>query len=256
LGRKRRESESFPTGRIVALLLFLIAVSGLAYIYLSKRPSDAESSVKAAIIDGLKGFPNPEFIDETTKMLSENNFTVDLYRDENVTVEFYKKLPSLGYSLIVLRVHCGPLVHTLPNGTKEVSQGIVIFTTEEYNQEMYLEYQLCGLLARARMIGREKLYFAIPPQFVYDAMQGRFNNTIIILDSCYGLFGKPMPEAFISRGVSKFVGWDGEVTANHADEATLTLLREYLNGGLSIEEALLKIEPDPFYGSSMHCYPP
>lgn len=256
LRRKRRGAKGFSAGRVGVLLLFFVVVSGLAYMYLSKRPNDAEPFVlRAAIIDGLQGFPNPEFIEETANILSENGFIVDLYHVENVTVGLYKRLPSLGYRLIILRVHCGPLIYTLPNGTKAVSRDIVLFTTEEYDQERYQQYQVGGLLAKARIVGQEKLYFAIPLQFVYEAMQGRFNGTIIILDSCYGLFGKSMPEAFISRGASTFVGWDGEVTANHADEATITLLRAHFNGGLSIEEALLEIEPDPFYGSSLHCYP-
>ena len=239
------------------ILSLLVVVSGLAYMYLSEKPDDAEPFVlKAAIIDGLKGFPNPEFIEETTKILSDNGYNVDHYRYENVTVGLYKRLPSLEYGLIILRVHCGPLLYTLPNGTKVVSRDIVLFTTEKYDQGRYREYQAGGLLAKARMVNQEKMYFAIHPQFVYKGMQGRFDNTIIILNSCYGLFGESMPEAFISRGASTFVGWDGEVTASHADEATLTLLRAHLNGSLSIEEALLKIEHDPFYGSSLQFYPP
>ena len=255
--RKRREAKGFPLGRIGVLLLFFVVVSGLVYMYIFKRPNGAEPFVlRAAMIDGLKGFPNPEFIEETAKILSENGFIVDLYHDENVTVGLYKRLPSLGYRLIILRVHCGPLLYTMPNGTKAVSREIILFTTEEYDQGRYRQYQVSGVLAKAKIVGQEKMYFAIPPQFVYKAMQGRFNNTIIILDSCYGLFGESMPEAFISLGVSTFIGWDGEVTANHADETTLTLLRAHFNEGLSMEEALLKIEPDPFYGSSLHCYPP
>lgn len=188
--------------------------------------------------------------------MSDHGFVVDLYGCENVTGRLYKRLPSLGYSLIILRVHAGPLLYTLPNGTKAVSRDIILFTTEEYDQGRYLEYQVRGLIAKARIVNKEKLYFAIPPSFVYKAMLGRFDTTVIILDSCYGLFGESMPEAFISRGASTFAGWDGEVTSNHADEATLNLLRAYLDAGRSIEEAILNIEPDPHYGASLRCYPP
>lgn len=253
--RKRRQSRGLRVCKLAPLLLLLLFALTIACMHISQESSETKlPPLKAAVIDGLKGFSNPRFIEETSNILSQNGFSVDYYGYENVTVGLYERLPSLGYSLIVLRVHCGPLLYAMPNGTKTVSRDIILFSTEDYEEAKYRQYQLTGLLAKGTIVNEERMYFAIPPQFVYNAMQGRFHDTIIILNSCYGLFGESMAKAFTSRGVSKFVGWDGEVTASHADEATLTLLKAHFDQRIPWEETLRGIAPDPAYGSFLHMY--
>jgi len=211
---------------------------------------------KAAIIDGLKDFPNQHFILEAKSILSDCGYLVDYYPVEEVNVRFFKKLPSMGYTLIILRVHCGPLLETLQNGASIPGDNIVLFTTEEYSTERHVNYQLEGVLARGKIVNDDKLYFAIPPVFVSETMQGAFMNTTIILDSCYGLYGKSMPEAFLNKGAQIFIGWDGEVTANHTDDACLYLLEKHCLMDIPLRGLIKRIKPDPIYGSSIKCYPP
>ncbi len=224
------------------------------------QSSSPEEENRAAIVDGLLGFPNPGFVQEATSILNSSGYIVDYYPPQEVTVDLYRTLPSKGYELIILRVHAGPLVETLPDGTKIVGEEIVLFTAEIYDQQKYPIEQLSGNLAKATIIGQpEKKYFAIPPRFISNSLEGEFKETVIILDSCYAFHGMIMAEALIDKGVSTYIGWDGEVAATHTDKAVLTLLdaiyKQELSIGQSVEKTMEEIGPDPDYGSSLLYYP-
>ena len=145
-----------------------------------------------------------------------------------------------------------------------MAEGTVLFTTEVYDEKRYLDYQAAGLLAVARIYGRPEVsYFAVPPWFFEEASSGRFQNSTVILDSCYGFYWETplmMAEAFLYRGAGVFIGWDGEVQAEHTDRAVLELLRAMLNDGLTVEEAVGRamglVGPDPYYGSRLLYHPP
>jgi hypothetical protein len=59
---------------------------------------------KAPIVDQLYPLePNQAFIDKTTSDLENSGFQVDYYRGDEITVDFYRSLPTLGYKLIIFR---------------------------------------------------------------------------------------------------------------------------------------------------------
>jgi len=61
---------------------------------------------KAAIIDQLHNDkPNKNYQQNVTKYLETAGYEVDLYTTDDITVDFYKKLPSLNYEFIVIRTH-------------------------------------------------------------------------------------------------------------------------------------------------------
>jgi hypothetical protein len=246
-------------------LLLLSSVMVFAIIILAVHfyGSGIGRGPRAVIVDGLLHHPNREFIEAASELLRGAGFEVDIVRPEEVTVEFYRLLPSRGYRLIILRVHAGPLYRQLPGGGR-MAEGTVLFTTEVYDERRYLDYQAAGLLAVARIYGRPEVsYFAVPPWFFEEASSGRFQNSTVILDSCYGFYWETplmMAEAFLYRGAGVFIGWDGEVQAEHTDRAVLELLRAMLNDGLTVEEAVGRamrlVGPDPYYGSRLLYHPP
>jgi len=61
---------------------------------------------KAAIIDQLhKDIPNLHFQNKTQTLLEDAGYQVDLFTTEDITVDFYKKLPTMNYKFIVFRTH-------------------------------------------------------------------------------------------------------------------------------------------------------
>ncbi len=89
-------------------MLILTSLGLILFGACSTPNSEVES--KAAIIDQLYDLqPNPAFIEQTTQYLQDYGFEVDLYQGDAVTVDFYRKLPTYGYKLIIFRVHSGLL---------------------------------------------------------------------------------------------------------------------------------------------------
>jgi hypothetical protein len=68
--------------------------------------TDSGGAARAAIVDHLSlTEPNPAFADRATGVLEEAGYAVDYYPGEQVTVDFYRELPSRGYEMLILRVH-------------------------------------------------------------------------------------------------------------------------------------------------------
>jgi len=228
--------------------------------------NNSPSKPKAAIIDGLLNYPNQTFVKAARELLSEVGFQVDYIGSESVTVEFYRRLPRLGYSFLIVRVHVGPLFRRLPDGT-EISEGTVFFTTEPYDPTRYVGYQENRQLAKAWITGNpDQTYFAVSARF-FDLLspEDKFQNTTVILDSCFAVYleaDEPhlMAEALIRRGAKVFIGWDGEVQASHTDAAVLALLKALCIERLTVKEAVKtvmeEVGRDPYYTTSVLVYYP
>ena len=104
-----------------------------------------------------------------------------------------------------------------------------------------------------------QLYFDITPTFVENSMEGRLNDTTIIAMGCEGLNYTSMAEAFIQKGAKAYIGWNGSVSVNHTDDATISLLRHLITENQTIKEAVKEtmndVGPDPTYKSILIFYP-
>ena len=80
----------------VALAAVVLALPGLTLLCGCGAPNtDSSAEAKAAIIDQLYILrPNQAFIDEATGVLEDYGFSVDLYQGDEVTVDFFRELPS------------------------------------------------------------------------------------------------------------------------------------------------------------------
>jgi len=251
-------------------LLYFAFASAVVFLWVAlAQPFNTDGNksptrLKAAIIDGLLNYPNQTFVEGATELLSEAGFEVDYIGTEAVTVELYRRLPSLGYSILIIRVHVGPLFRRL-DGT-EISEGTVFFTTEDYDRNRYISYQENRQLAKAWITGKpDQTYFAVSARFFDLSSEGKFQNTTVILDSCFGFYLDAdvphlMADAFIRRGAKVFIGWDGEVQASHTDGAVFALLKALLTERLTVKEAIKKVMaevgPDPYYNQSVLIYYP
>jgi len=266
IGQKIREKEERQR-RIalsaieVTILICIISFSGfLAYSMLNQPSQTVNSNAepKAAIVDHLSlTAPNQTFIQTATNTLKQAGYTTDYFLGENVTVEFYKDLPTHGYRLIILRVHSSATYSDL------TMMPVTLFTSERYDGTKYVYEQLTDQLVEVAFsqVEMEKgmTYFGINPLFITRSMKGTFQSTIIIMMGCEGLENTMMAEAFIGKGAKVYVSWSNSVSASHTDLATAHLLQHFLIEKLTLKEAVREtfkeVGFDPVYQSLLIYYP-
>lgn len=247
------------------LCLAVVAIS-LAFIL---RPEGHVEPRRAVIIDQLSFTdPHAEFIDETTAMLSGAGYDVDYVPPEQVTVDFYRELPTRGYEFIIVRSHSSwerpkppsraSALNGAPTQSETIESVVGLFTNEPYSSTAHVDEQRAYQLSVMSYPGVAAQFFGIQPEFVRDEVRGDFDGATFVLMGCAGLSSTPMAQALVGRGVSHFISWDDEVTAAHTDRATQQLLKYMLNGsdaGDAVAQAMADVGPDPAFGSRLAAYP-
>lgn len=266
----KKRSRLVGTAIVLTILVVIIAFSSfLIYSYLNPSSNNpptppSELELKAAIVDHLSlTIPNESFNQTVTNILKAAGYVVDYYSGEEVTVGFYRNLPTYGYGLIVLRVHSG-----LVEGEKPP---LCLFTSERYSETKYVLEQLTDRLTGVAYSEEEAkmgiAYFGVTPKFVQQDMKGNFQNATIIMMGCNGLtellypypVSPSMPEAFIGKGAKVYIGWDLAVSAGHTDKATIKLLQHLITERQTIKQAVTEtmneVGPEPENGSILLYYP-
>lgn len=253
---RRNKSKRFPKAvALLAIVALLCVALGVGVLFWSL--SSGGSPKTAAIVDQLSlTQPNPDFLEAATNLLEEAGYTVDYYPGEEVTVEFYRDLPTQRYQLVILRVHSG--LTSLTRTYEEETDQVALFTSSPYSKAEYLEEPVDSLAIASYQVDGPQ-YFAIMPDFIKSSMRGRFDDTTIILMGCDGLASDKAAEAFVERGARAFLSWSGLVSASYTDAATERLLQHLVIDGLPIEDAVAQtmadVGPDPEYGSTLLVYP-
>jgi len=258
--KKRKLRSSLKLLALVLAIAYLVTVAFFAWspperkgplTYTTSTSPGLEKPLKfeAAIIDQLVAFsPDVAFAEEAKRIFTSRGLTVKYHPAQEVTVDLYKKLPSLGYGLIVLRVH----------SAVSDDGGVYPFTSEPYSESAYPFEQLMGYVGKGSVTKDPPYYFAISPSFVTYEMEGNFRGAIIVLSTCYGLSSPKFADRLIQRGASVVIGWDGPVNLAHTDKAINSLLKvltERSTVTQAIEAVMKEVGPDPEYGSLLKCYP-
>ncbi len=255
--------RSWPWQRLTILAVAAaVSVSLIVGYFLLSTLDEGSDVPSAVIVDQLSvGVPEPPFAHAVTVQLEAVGYTVDYVSGEEVTVDFYRQLPTLGYDLILLRAHSG----LIQNGDREGDA--FLFTSEPFDNQAHTED-----LAEKRLLSatysRDSLnsklsdvprFFGIVPDFVESSMMGSFDGATIILMGCNGLTSNTMAAAFVEKGARAIVSWDDLVTGDHTDAATDRLLELLLVDELPLGEAVAQtaaeVGPDPWYGSELQFYP-
>jgi len=223
---------------------------------------DHAGNATAAIIDQLSSLQeNDDFIGNVTRELEDYGFEVDLYQGNNVTVDFYRQLPTYGYKLIIFRAHSGILEQD-----GEVIPRTVLFTNEEYTESRYALEQVYEQLVMGGACQGCPMMFGITPEFVRAQsvvgqatdMDGRFDDTVVIMMGCSGIAMDDMARAFVDKGASVYLAWDRSVELYYVDNATPYLMNQLCSEELTIREAVANtmdfVGPDPNYGAELKCY--
>jgi len=222
---------------------------------MGQHPTDNTGTLKAAIVDQLSGFQeNEAFITNVTSELENYGFEVDLYQGDNITVDFYRGLSGRGYKLIVFRAHSGIL-----GEDEEVHYKTTLFTNENYSTTSHVTEQLDDRLVMASVGEGSPMVFGIPPEFISESMTKKFDNTVIIMMGCSGIYLTDLAEAFIGKGASAYLAWDASVELDYVDEATPYLIGQLCSENATIKEAVDStmnvIGPDPKHGADLNYYP-
>ena len=243
----------------VAWLAIALAIAGIVILLRIYLPglSTAENPTgpRAAIVDQLYNVQaNPAFIAGVTGELEDYGFKVDLYQGDDVTVGAYRNLPARGYNLIIFRAHSGILALD-----GEEIERTVIFTNEPYRQLKYSLEQLHDRLGPARAGEGNPLVFGIPPEFISESMDGRFDDTVIVMMGCSGIYDTDLAAAFVGRGASVYMAWSASVHLDYVDEATLYLVQQLCSDDTPIKRAvyntMMEKGPDHKYGALLRYYP-
>jgi hypothetical protein len=242
-----------------AWLLIALGIAGVVVavrIFVVGQPSpDNGAGLRAVIVDQLSSVQeNQAFVTNITDELEGYGFEVDLYQRDEITVDFYRQLPARGYELIIFRAHSGLLAED-----EEVIVKTVLFTNEDYSQTKYVTEQLNNRLLMARVDEGHPMVFGIPPEFIRESMNGKFDDAVVVMMGCSGIFLRDLAEAFVDKGASVYVAWNGSVELYYVDDATPHLMRQLCSGNLTIKEAMDStmdvIGPDPEHGAGLKCYP-
>jgi hypothetical protein len=238
----------------VALAAFIMGLSGLVPFGACSSPSPGPEA-KAAIIDQLYDVqPNKAFVSEVTQQLNALGLEVDIYRSNEVTVDFYQKLPRHGYKLIIFRVHSGLLVKE-----GEMAEGTWLFTSEPHSPVKYTEQRLAGSIVKARTDEHHPWVFAIGSDFVIQNMEGQFDNAFIIMMGCFSLRLDDLAQAFVKKGVNTCLGWNGNLSLDYVDKATIKLMNNLCHEEMTIKRAIREVMadmgPSPVYNAELVCHP-
>ena len=137
-----------PMRRIAAVTAIAVAAALAVALVFDRLPTSNSSQpsgpLTAAIIDQASlTQPNPALAESATAILERAGYTVDYYPGEQVTVDFYRDLPTLGYDLLIVRTHSGLYLDGIR--TDEA----FLFTSEPYSQTEHLDDQRARRLIKA-----------------------------------------------------------------------------------------------------------
>jgi hypothetical protein len=266
-----------PAGPLFAGALTALALASIASVWFAlpfggDDPRWSGPAPKTAVIvDQLQlTSPDQAFVDEATRVLEDAGYSVDYVPGADVTVDYYRELPSRGYGLVLIRAHSGFVLNDDEGPGEQF-----IFSSEEYvdgshavdqaarrlSVAYYLSTNLETLSNPGDLIDRfkdEPRYFGIKPSFIEASARGSFPGSTVVLMGCNGLTTDGLAEAFIDRGARTVIGWDDLVSAPHTDAATAELLRRLYVEGRPLADAVAdtaaELGPDPTYGGALTYY--
>ena len=232
----------------VSFTLAIIIIMGAVLYQFFWRNQEVKFPLKAAIVDqlGESIIKNSYFKKNVTDLLVNQNFTVVYISSEEVTVNFFKKLPKSNCGIYILRVHSA-----LRNNTDLID----FFTCELYQENMYDEYG-DRLSVGWYQWEPDKKYFAIGPGFV-EVMDGTFPKSIIIAMGCKSLKYPTMAQAFLNKGAQLYIGWTEDVDASDSDILTFRLMELLFKYNKTISEAIEECNriPRQYWQSKLDYFP-
>jgi len=210
-------------------------------------PVERTRPAKAALIDELAMTnPDPYLVANVTSTLTKAGYTIDYYGQKDITVDLFRRLPSKGYGVVILRDH----------STSLTGDVIALVTSEPFDLGKYVNERSAGKIIQVPL--DNSTYFGITPTFVRESMQGSFPNTVLVVMGCAGLANSEMAQAFVARGAEVYISWNDVVFTNQTDGGTILLLQS-MTTGHRVDEAVTwateNAPSNPGYSIQLEYYP-
>ena len=255
---------------IIFTIVLIVIFSSLGFLSLQENFIQNESYSydgipRAVILDQLHNdIPGTSFQTKATELLSTAGYEVDVFTTDQLTVDFFKKLPLMNYEFIVFRSHAigsdGP--------DFDEDSPVALFTGEKYRNDEYIREQLSGQILKGaplnvsainlsadlsqwnqsegafemstplELVDNSDAYFLIGTKYVDELMEGRFPNSVVVLAGCSTLSNPSLAKSFINRGASSVIGWDTVIDSYNNDAITLSFLKNSLIDNMEVEEAI------------------
>jgi len=212
-----------------------------------EQPSQSpkKEGKSAAIIDQLHEIlPNESFQKLAKKYLEHAGYNVDIFTTEDITIDFYKKLPSMDYKFIIFRIHS--------LADMESENPTYLFTGEKYDINKYIPEQISGHVAKGfpateegvyeeydeSEITADMMYFLVSSKLFEEMAVGQFPKSLIIIGGCDSMKNFDLAKTFLERGAAGVLGWDRSVTAYENDRVILAILKAVLLEKTTIGDAM------------------
>ena len=252
---------------ITIILLSSIGISAsMIFMFIStdKVLAYDDGVPKALILDQLYNeMPNEKFQNTAKEYLETAGYEVDIITTDDITVDFYKNLPTMDYKFVVVRSH---------GVADELNHNeVALFTGEKYTTDSYVLEQLSGSLKKGTPLidltfkpsaqesanwiktdenqyeltskvetidNSQDEYFVISPKFIKESMNGSFSNTIFFLGGCETLADQSFAKSLVDRGASLVIGWDRPIAANDNDKIMMRFLQHFLVDKYDVDQAV------------------
>jgi len=248
------EEGVFSDSDVANTIKFLIEAN---LVITSTSSPDKQPRQLAAIIDQMHdSIPNESFQQKAQQYLESAGYDVDVYTTEDITVDFYRKLPSMNYKFIYIRTHSAEMV--------ESEKSTLLFTGEKYDINKYISEQLTGYVGRGIPIYDQtlideiikddlplpdKTYFTIGSKLIDELMMGEFPQSVIIIGGCESVRTKDLANSLINRGASAVIGWDSSINYIENDEVMSALLEEVLINKTGFYDGIVSVMQE--FGSGL-----
>ncbi|MGH7884074.1 MAG: hypothetical protein ACRENO_00105 [Thermodesulfobacteriota bacterium] len=214
-------------------------------------PTNNQPKPLAAVIDQLnETIPNQDFNEKAQQYLELAGYQVDFYTTKDITIDFYKNLPSMDYKYILIRTH------SLEE--PKYDNATFLFTGEKYDVNKYFLEQISGQLGKGAPIYGEqreiieksnenledRMYFLVGTKFVDELMVGKFSDSVILIGGCESLRNRDLAKSLILRGASDVIGWDRTVGASENDKILLEFLERTLVDKKKIDDVVIQLNDE------------
>ncbi|MFQ6095377.1 MAG: hypothetical protein ACE5NN_04475 [Candidatus Bathyarchaeia archaeon] len=213
----------------------------------SERTPDTRRSV---ILDPFnhqfKRLPYYEpFIRSIIHNLERAGFTVDYYKDNNVTIDLSKRLDNEEYEVIYINTH----------GFMDSEGQVLIFTGEKHTSEKEKLYQEDIEEERIRCFESKGeltgYYYVTPGFFTWYGNDTGYCNALIFIDACHSANNTSMAKAFLDLDAGCYVGWTAYIGIEYDVAMDGKFFRQMCRDGETVEQSIRKIKPDPNSKSKM-----
>jgi len=210
--------------------------------------SPKQEGKSAVIIDQLhESIPNESFQKIAKKYLEDAGYNVDIFTTEDITIDFFKKLPSMDYKFIIFRTHSTEYI--------ESENPTYLFTGEKYDINKYISEQLSGHVGKGfpateesvyeeydeSEITADMMYFLVNSKLFEEMAVGEFPDSLIIIGGCDSMKNNDLAKILLDRGAAGVLGWDRNINAHENDRVILSILEKVLVNKKIIPDAMLDV---------------